>query len=243
MKRFTLIELLVVIAIIAILAGMLLPALNNSREKGIANQCMGNMKQISQAALLYAQDNDDQIPTVKKSYLVNNEPDYHWQKQLLKNYTGRENIVLNTCPKVRIIYKREAGCDPLPGTTYGVNGAGANGVSYGTASLYPIGGRKLSHMTMISSGAMFVEDYGHGSWSPDCTAPVNIKGNSNVGNTAFVHNMRANVTFMDGHAESREKLRIPCFESYPDTAQALRINTIFVRAAKPAATYSTIPGL
>ena len=86
MKRFTLIELLVVIAIIAILAGMLLPALNNSREKGIASQCIGNMKQMSQAALLYAQDNDDQIPTVNKSYRVNNNPDYHWQKQLLKNY-------------------------------------------------------------------------------------------------------------------------------------------------------------
>jgi prepilin-type N-terminal cleavage/methylation domain-containing protein len=62
MKRFTLIELLVVIAIIAILAGMLLPALNNSREKGISSQCMGNMKQLSQAALFYAQDNDDVAP-------------------------------------------------------------------------------------------------------------------------------------------------------------------------------------
>jgi len=62
LSGFSLIELLVVIAIIAILAGMLMPTLAGAQRKAKSIQCLGNLRQISLATVMYAEDNGGCLP-------------------------------------------------------------------------------------------------------------------------------------------------------------------------------------
>ncbi|MFO8009027.1 MAG: type II secretion system protein [Candidatus Brocadiia bacterium] len=100
MKRaFTLVELLVVIAIIAILAGMLMPALNRARREGQKAKCISNQSNVGKQFIMYRNDNRDRLPSWSQRDGANNRTFYDSSlslAQLYPDYT--ETLELFVCP-------------------------------------------------------------------------------------------------------------------------------------------------
>jgi type II secretory pathway pseudopilin PulG len=98
--QFSLIELLIVIGIIALLAGMLLPALQKAKQKGKTVSCRSNLKQLGIAVTLYTTDNHDYFPnaTSQKADLLS-QPRLQWLPDVLQLKSKKKGIY--RCPDDR----------------------------------------------------------------------------------------------------------------------------------------------
>lgn len=92
-RAFTLIELLTVIAIIGILAGILIPITGRVRDSARTAQCASNMRQLTQSALLYAQDNRNRLPPTYKNPVSS---DKAWWQLLYPDYCQASGVY--KCP-------------------------------------------------------------------------------------------------------------------------------------------------
>jgi prepilin-type N-terminal cleavage/methylation domain-containing protein/prepilin-type processing-associated H-X9-DG protein len=195
---FTLIELLVVIAIIAILAALLLPSLKSARNRARGVECMSNLRQISQALILYAQDNEDFFPYYYEfvgtpSVLID------WATRI-NPYLG--NVITNRWDVEKMPMVVRCRLNPwtknLGGrpTMYCINGEITGNPGF------PAWHRKIGSFPRSDSVAL-VMDAGPGGSAPDRPMYMISTALSDMdyGRLATYHFNKVQIAFVDGHVD------------------------------------------
>jgi prepilin-type N-terminal cleavage/methylation domain-containing protein/prepilin-type processing-associated H-X9-DG protein len=189
---FTLIELLVVIAIIAVLAALLLPVLNSAREKAYATQCISNLRQMSQATFMYADEASGVLPYAWYENPDARENNFHGLLTPILRRNGYFDGFGDFGSSVFACPKRAK--EPLDGSnpfriSYGMNAF--NSVNFPdprTRKLIQAQARNPSTTLLLTDVAY---SYNH--------PPVKSLGTPHTG---YKHKDQANIAFYDGHVRA-----------------------------------------
>ena len=197
MQGFTLIELLVVIDIIAILAGMLLPALNQAREMSRKSTCSNNMKQFALASAYYVNTyNDNYHPSYVKT------PYFHWEPTLQEYINNKNNWELYGCPSTMPILKTLYGDGAVNYMAYSINSDVFPYSAGDWTGFYTPNAGKVSSVKKAARTFMLACP------RTDANKRYALRGNSmKYGNSETVvgngHWKNANISFIDGHVENQ----------------------------------------
>jgi len=235
---FTLIELLVVIAIIAILAGMLLPALNKAREQGRRIKCMGNVKQIGLAISQYSNDYNDYILPWRPTFSGN--VDTWVQGLIIWGYLGKGNFYGNLGSDYLTSTTKPAGVFVCPSAEGEVENAGTSAARPGLTTMYGLNyfvgswciyapeanesKNRARKITQYGGHVAKVMVLGEKLWGPrDSTSVSPYSGTSNIFDGMIRHNRYGNFLFFDFHVEGRKPNQVPAQEAgtlYPATCSS-----------------------